>query len=403
MRKPKANRYLWAAIIAVGVIVCNQIFIQYWLYQKTEDAKIINISGRQRMLSQTINLEFERVYRNQGKSTEAGNIFYLKRYFQEWEVVHQTLQFGNDSLQIQAVSSQEILLELEKLNPRLDYIKKKIQYIEAGQKLTLSDIYLNQAIFLKQMNDIVNMLEKESDAKLNFIIYMEIFLAIISIIVILVEIRWVYIPIHQNLRNVIRELKKSQYNLRAVHESSLVSLTFISPDFKILYANRKSKDTIHKLFGKYLHTGDSILELHEPELREELETYLRRALTGENIQVERFTNTTWWLLIFYPVYDEKELIIGIGMIRQDIIRIKKRDAILKTRTEKLEQIAWEQSHVIRSPLANILGIMDLITNYEISKEDRVIFLEMLEKETQRLDNVIHSIVDLTDVKELDIN
>lgn len=403
MRKPKANRYLWAAIIAVGVIVCNQFFIQYWLYQKAEDAKNINIAGRQRMLCQTINLEFERFYRNQEKNLENQNTFYLKRYFGEWNAVHHALQFGNDSLQIQPINNQNVLLKLEKLNPRLRYIEKKIKYLEEGQKLTLSDVYLNQAIFLKQMNDIVKLLEKDSDAKLNFIVCMEVLLAGISIAVILIEVIWVYVPIHKRLRNVIRELRKSQQNLKAVHESSLASLTFISPDFKVLYVNRKSKETIYKLFGKYPNMGDSIFEFYDPELKEELESYLHRILTGENIQVERFTDNTWWLFIFYPVYDEKEQIIGIGKIRQDITRIKKRDAILKKRTEKLEQIAWEQSHVIRSPLANILGIVDLLTNYNLSEEDKIVFLETLDKEANRLDEVIHSIVDLADIEELDIS
>lgn len=400
----KINKYYLASIIAVGVILFNQIFIQYWLYQKAEDAKSINVSGRQRMLSQAINLEFERVYQkyNQEEKLHSGSIHLLKQYFIEWQTMHQALQFGNDSLEIKAINNSNILDRLQTLDVYIEYIDEKIKSLENDQEISLDDIYVNQSVFLSQMNAIVKTLEKDSDRKLNFIIYTEIILALISIGVILAEANLIYFPIYRRLTELINRLKKSERNLKAIHDASIASLTFIGPDFKILYTNKKAKEVFRRLLGKDATIGDSILDYYELDTQEEFARYFKRALNGENIQIERFLDRAWWLIIFYPVYDNDK-IIGIVKIRQDITTIKLKDAILEKRTHKLMQIAWDQSHLIRSPLANILGMTGLLLNQTLSEEDKTIFLGLLDKEAKRLDEVIHRIVNLADVGELDLN
>ena len=49
-----AKIYFRVALVTVSLIILNQAFIQYWLFQKKEDSRTINVSGRQRMLSQRL-------------------------------------------------------------------------------------------------------------------------------------------------------------------------------------------------------------------------------------------------------------------------------------------------------------------------------------------------------------
>lgn len=49
------NRYKAGIAIAVLLLLFNQAFIQFWLGKKEDDAKVINVAGKQRMLSQRIN------------------------------------------------------------------------------------------------------------------------------------------------------------------------------------------------------------------------------------------------------------------------------------------------------------------------------------------------------------
>lgn len=61
-QKRLTNTYFYVACLIILLLVFNQVVVQYWLYQKNNDSKVINLSGRQRMLSQKINLLFYKIY-----------------------------------------------------------------------------------------------------------------------------------------------------------------------------------------------------------------------------------------------------------------------------------------------------------------------------------------------------
>ena len=64
---------------------------------------------------------------------------------------------------------------------------------------------------------------------------------------------------------------------------------------------------------------------------------------------------------------------------------------IEGQNEKLKRIAWMQSHEVRSPLAKILGLIDLIKSEEsVEKVDQKVFLH-LEKATEELDTVVRRI------------
>jgi len=77
--------YFIAASVAIFIIIINQIFIQYFLYQKKEDASIINIGGRQRMLSQRLLAQSLAELNQPSSTTNRKNI---ETTFQDWESAH---------------------------------------------------------------------------------------------------------------------------------------------------------------------------------------------------------------------------------------------------------------------------------------------------------------------------
>ena len=77
------KKYIYGIILTVGLLFLNQLFIQYWLHKKKDDAKIINIAGRQRMLSQRINLEFYKTPNNPNQNQQ------LKNLIHEWQIAHE--------------------------------------------------------------------------------------------------------------------------------------------------------------------------------------------------------------------------------------------------------------------------------------------------------------------------
>ncbi|MDB5112723.1 MAG: domain S-box-containing protein [Mucilaginibacter sp.] len=72
---------------------------------------------------------------------------------------------------------------------------------------------------------------------------------------------------------------------------------------------------------------------------------------------------------------------------------------IEDQNEKLREISWIQSHLIRAPLARILGLIPLINSVREKKEERKKMLDYLMLSANELDKIIRTITDKTcDVK-----
>ena len=61
--------------------------------------------------------------------------------------------------------------------------------------------------------------------------------------------------------------------------------------------------------------------------------------------------------------------------------------------EALRSIAWEQSHKLRTPVANILSLCDLlVNNNHDTEEEKLQYIEFLTESAKSLDVIVHKIV-----------
>ncbi len=92
------------------------------------------------------------------------------------------------------------------------------------------------------------------------------------------------------------------------------------------------------------------------------------------------------------------------LILQDVTEKKKQqDQILK-QNETLKRIAWQQSHEVRRPVANILGLCELFKNYENESEEmRKKYIEYMIHSAEELDRVIHKVISQTSEVNFDKN
>lgn len=85
---------------------------------------------------------------------------------------------------------------------------------------------------------------------------------------------------------------------------------------------------------------------------------------------------------------------GISIQARDITdRIQVEEA-LKQQNNKLKQIAWQQSHLVRAPLVNIMGLVNLMKKSENTSVEMEKYLKMLDHSAQKLDEAIHSLTEL---------
>lgn len=197
---------------------------------------------------------------------------------------------------------------------------------------------------------------------------------------------------HSVRQCVINQLEMSNM-LQSIYESTQETSTFIDKDLIVQYTNHVSKSVTQELFDKEIKVGDCFLNFVLPQFKEEFTKAFKRVIKGERIDVEKTDGTTWWRVAMYPVYDKTNTIVGIAHNNQDITVEKNNIIKLVQQNEVLKEIAWQQCHEVRGPVANILGFCNLLKDNDSNTlEEQKKYINHLSDATQELDKIIHKIV-----------
>jgi len=238
--------YLVYFMVFALLVFINQGFIQFSLNKKERDAKTINIAGRQRMLSQKLNLFYFIAKENPQYHDSVVQIQAL------WTNSHNALLNGSTALALPAVEDKEARKILNELTPIIAYNEKTIAQGSYRNKAIFPIINKKQAIFLKKMDTAVRLLEIEAQNKLRFVIIMEIILAVLSIIVLYIEFKFLINPLigrfkekNQVLKRTNTKLEKAVFLQSHIIREPLTSLMMLigviknekSTDGKIQYLN----------------------------------------------------------------------------------------------------------------------------------------------------------------------
>lgn len=74
---------------------------------------------------------------------------------------------------------------------------------------------------------------------------------------------------------------------------------------------------------------------------------------------------------------------------------------IEEQNKKLRNIAWTQSHVVRAPLARILGIINLIETEKENLDDLMFWLSQLSVSSNEMDNIVKKITE--EAQEIQLN
>jgi PAS domain S-box-containing protein len=109
--------------------------------------------------------------------------------------------------------------------------------------------------------------------------------------------------------------------------------------------------------------------------------------------------TQWEYRAIFNQNNEPDGVFCMGYDITEYEKANQQLEIAKTEIEHkkgiLEQIGWEQSHVIRRPVANIIGLVNILNKMELDQNLSNI-CEMLADSASQLDDAVNSIVRKTD-------
>ena len=84
-------------------------------------------------------------------------------------------------------------------------------------------------------------------------------------------------------------------------------------------------------------------------------------------------------------------------IQSDVSDRKSYLQSIEEQNKRLREIAWMQSHVVRAPLARILGLANLLLELGmVSEVDSVSLIENISSSAVELDKIIRQIVEKTE-------
>lgn len=119
----------------------------------------------------------------------------------------------------------------------------------------------------------------------------------------------------------------------------------------------------------------------------------QRIITTESINFMVNSEEREFILKGEFFEDNKEwkfLIVAI-----DITEENSKKRLISTQNEKLLEIAWHQSHVVRSPLARLKGLIGVLQHPGTTNEDKLELLPNVELVAQEFDNIISEVVKKT--------
>ncbi len=198
----------------------------------------------------------------------------------------------------------------------------------------------------------------------------------------------------QLLKAQVVKAENTEFQLRSYFESSPACHLLMDPQCKAIAMNKALQDIFFQTHNISLEPGITITDYVHPSFREAFLECCKRALAGESVQTDRYVEyangAIYWHILFHPATNPEGKITGISFNATDITQTLEHERTILMQHESLQQIAFLQSHELRKPVANILGLLQLISMNQTLPP--IPELDLLQDSVEELDGIIREIV-----------
>ncbi|PZX91947.1 histidine kinase [Flavobacterium aquariorum] len=225
--------YLFALVTIAVTVLLSQLLIQYNLNSQLSDSRIINISGKQRMLSQRLTKEILILNFITDSLQKKKQIDKVSETISEWKSNHYSLVNGNDSLGFPKEKNPILVQYFENLKPNFDTLleasstfldNKKQNKNEQQNKKLVKTILDNEAVFLSEMNQIVGEYDKEALEKVTRQSKTEYAILAFTLLVLLLEFIFIFKPTNKKVESLISNLLSSERKaIKLAQDTEIIS------------------------------------------------------------------------------------------------------------------------------------------------------------------------------------
>ncbi|AFL85626.1 PAS domain S-box [Belliella baltica DSM 15883] len=306
--------------------------------------------------------EIEEIYKKSGFDLSIIENIYFKLN-EQWEIT-----FVNDAAQKFFGKCSNSLL------------KKTIWHVYPNNKLHQSALQFKKA---REENEIIVFEERRVDLE-----------------------RWFKVFIvcqHEEMHVIMKDITKdkmnelavfeAQMNLKSILEHADESYFLVDLELNILSFNENAKKLVKSHFKKELKEKDDFLPYLLSGLEEQFLKDLETVFSGKSITYEkevinsRTGKELWFEHKFFPLFNSDKKVIGFVYANKNIEEKKLEFKRVEEKNKVLREVAYIQSHLLRSPLSSMLGLLDLIDKKQLDAENTKYF-SYLKPLAQELDMVI---------------
>jgi len=394
--------YLIAVLLIAISIIVAQWFIQNHLDSQLNDSRIVNIAGRQRMLSQKLVKEALLLYAFKTTDTIHEITKVLENDLQVFTVTHEALQSdlqGIGKLNHENKRLDSLFTEIDQDQKQLvdasSKIIRKFQERIAGEPIgietELRELEEVEDRFLVKMDQIVHVYDQLSQDKVKALKQKEYILLLIMLGILLLEILFLFRPISLYIRNIIKDLVQTKNELTekvekvndlyVAKENSLQELQGLNYAINnaALFANIKEDGTVLYMSKKFIkllscengHQGMSIDDLILSKAKDGLSV-------GKLIENHRHALWTGEIKVF--TQKGKELWLEITVVPMRQVKLSKSALLLCTDITKRIESQKELVQLNEKKLKKEVGIQ---------KAQASQIVEAQEEERKRIAKDIH--------------
>jgi diguanylate cyclase (GGDEF)-like protein len=214
-----ARRYVLALSLIAILTIISQAIVQFLIADQEYDSRVVNIAGRQRMLSQKITKTSYYIWTAQAADATLRYRKELGEAVSLWERSQVGLLKGDHNIGLPGKNSLAVIALFRSIEPHHAAIVAAARDIlsstESADALyrSILSIKEHEAPFLKGMNDIVFRYDEEAKAKVDLAKWIEIALLCITLSVLVLEAVYIFAPATRRIRADVRELARRDKEL----------------------------------------------------------------------------------------------------------------------------------------------------------------------------------------------
>lgn len=206
-----------------------------------------------------------------------------------------------------------------------------------------------------------------------------------------------------------KQIRKSKANLRTLFDHTDTAYILVSDKLKIVSYNLPAQKLREDFRHSGLIAGGDALDYFPDHRKAEIAKIIQRVLSGENISYHsKFTDAEdedhWYSIKWVGIANDEHQNWGFILSLRDITASKitamalaQTNAELSKRNKSLEQFTYIISHNLLAPVANIMGITELLKDPDEGQREELI--DGLGASIRTMDTIIKDLSKALQVKD----